>query len=404
MEAGTIPGGRPGENRVFPKDDAMNKTFSFLLGLVLLLAGCSKPAQIDKTKEGGVEVVLNHLEPYALKGARARLRLEPEVTIDLEKEEYAGLGLKMPEFADADSKGNIYLVEKFDGAEYFVNKFNSSGKLVGRFGKKGQGPGEIQSAQYFFIGPDDRIFIFDVNALKLLEFNIHGTPVKETKVRHDLWDVTPLLTGGYLARRGYLHESGRWGMTVSLYDSDFNEVKALDSYEMSDLGPGKRTPGIIIPFYWRVRGDRIYMGKGFKDYEIKVFDLQGNLLRKIRKEFRPEAYPDEFKKQTETMIKARATSDLYVLTDMPPFNSFFIDDDGRIFVMTYEPGEGKDEYIHDIFSADGVFIGRASLGKYGTIGRSLNHVQTTAANGRFFRLRFKENGYPEVIVYRMAWE
>jgi len=382
----------------------MKRLICLLIGISLILSCHSNRARVDKIREEGVEVILNHLEPYVIKDRPSRLRLKPEVTIDLEKEEYAGLGLKMPEFADADSKGNIYLVEEFDAAEYFVNAFNSSGRLVGRFGKKGQGPGEIQSAQYFFIGPDDRIFVFDVNALKLLEFNIHGLLVKETKVRHDLWEVIPLLTGGYLARRGYLHESGRWGMAVSLYDSDFNEVKALDSYEMSDLGPGKRTPGIIIPLYWRVRGDRIYMGKGFKDYEIKVFDLQGNLLRKIRKEFRPEAYPDEFKKQTETMIKARPTSDLYVLKDMPPFNSFFIDDDGRILVMTYELGEGKDEYIHDIFSADGVFIGRASLGKYGTMGRSLNHMRTTAANGRSYRLTFKENGYPEVIVYRMVWE
>jgi hypothetical protein len=72
--------------------------------------------------------------------------------------------------------------------------------------------------------------------------------------------------------------------------------------------------------------------------------------------------------------------------------------------MTYDQGENKDEFIHDIFNADGVFIGRISLGKYGILGKALNHLKTTAANGRFYRLMFKESGYPEVVVYRMEWQ
>lgn len=32
------------------------------------------------------------------------------------------------------------------------------------------------------------------------------------------------------------------------------------------------------------------------------------------------------------------------------------------------------------------------------------HLRAAARNGRFYRLCFKENGYSELIVYRMSWE
>jgi hypothetical protein len=57
-----------------------------------------------------------------------------------------------------------------------------------------------------------------------------------------------------------------------------------------------------------------------------------------------------------------------------------------------------------VFDRDGVLIARVALGKYGILGRSLNPLRVTATNGRFYRIRFKDSGYPELIVYRMEWE
>jgi hypothetical protein len=173
---------------------------------------------------------------------------------------------------------------------------------------------------------------------------------------------------------------------------------------MSDLTPGKRQPGITVPFYWRVAGDKIYVGNGRRGYEIRVFDLEGNLLKKIRKDFVPVTYPEEFRLQTEKISAAQPDLNLFALKDMPPFNSFFIDEAGRVFVMTYERGEHSRGFIHDVFDADGIFMARLELGSYGILGRSLNRLRATAANGRFYRLHFKENGYPELSVYRLEWK
>ncbi len=72
--------------------------------------------------------------------------------------------------------------------------------------------------------------------------------------------------------------------------------------------------------------------------------------------------------------------------------------------MTYKPGPNPDELIHDVFNRDSVLIARVPLGKYGVLARSLNQLHATATNGKFYRLRFKENGFPELIIYRMTWE
>jgi hypothetical protein len=189
-----------------------------------------------------------------------------------------------------------------------------------------------------------------------------------------------------------------------LFNSEFQEVKKIDSFDMSTYAPGKQNPGTIISWYWRVADDRIYVGNEQRGYELWVFDLQGNLLRKIRKDYHPVPYPEEFRQQTEKLAAAQPGLNLVALKNMPPFNSFFPDDEGRLFVMTYEPGERKEEFVHDIFNPEGIFIGRIPLGKYGILGRSLNHQRATIKNGRFYRLFFKESGFPELLVYKMVWD
>ena len=382
----------------------MKRLLCFLVGLSILISCGAKQPKVDKVIEDGVEVVLNHIEPYKLKGQPSHLDLVEEMRIDFEKEEYSGLGLKEPDFAEADSQGNIYVVEQYSVSEFFIYKFSPTGAFIKKFGKKGQGPGELQGISGLIVNKSGHILISDRSAGKLLEFDADGNLVKETKVRYVVQEVVPLENGNYIARRTAKDSSESRHWFLCLFNPDFEEVKKLDSFDMSAYVPGKPTPGTIISFYWRVAGNKIYIGNEQRGYDIWVYDLDGNLLRKIRKEYKPAPYSEEFKKQTEELAARQPALNLFALQDMPPFNSFFLDDEGRLFVMTYEQGQSQDEIIHDVFNKDGVLIARVSLGKCGIMGRALNHLRATATNGRFYRLRFKENGYPELIVYRMSWD
>jgi hypothetical protein len=81
-----------------------------LSALVGLLQCGRKGPQIEKTTEDGVEVVINHLEPYSLPGVPSALQLEEVLSIDTEKDDIVKTGLTSIESFCLDQEGNIYFM------------------------------------------------------------------------------------------------------------------------------------------------------------------------------------------------------------------------------------------------------------------------------------------------------
>ena len=76
------------------------------LALILSLLLCCGPKQdkVERLIEDGVEVVINHLEPYKVEDRTSTLTLEQEMTIDTEKDEVAEIGLVDMETFDIDEE------------------------------------------------------------------------------------------------------------------------------------------------------------------------------------------------------------------------------------------------------------------------------------------------------------
>lgn len=374
------------------------RKLAFIFLILFLISNCvQKHKQVEKTYEDGVEVVINHLEPYKIKGEPSQLVLEEEIRIDFEKKEFDGLVFRELGLVEADSEGNIYLVETYKALEYFIYKFDKNGNYLEGLARFGQGPGELQQIYTIQIDNQDRILVSDIGNSKIVEYDKNFNFIKETRVKYGLREIIPLENGNYLARR-----SSEEGMELWLLDADFENLMKLDTYDLSELPKTGKTTGTISSFYWRVANGKIYVGNEQRGYEIWIFGLDGNHMMKIRKEYQPVEYPEEFKAQTKKFMERMPN--LYMMEYTPPFNSFFIDDENRLYVMTYEKGEGEGEYIHDIFNSDGVFIGRKSIGIFGILGRSLNHRWATVKNRRFYRLINKESGYMELVVYKINWK
>jgi hypothetical protein len=376
-----------------------------LLSMLMFLFSCSSErGGVERIMEDGVEVVINHLEPYEVKGEPTTLVLEEELRIDFEDEKFAGLGISMPEGADADSKGNIYIYDRSRASDYFVLKFDKKGNFLKEFGRIGQGPGEIQGLMYLRVNAQDEVMITDYDSKKIIAYDTEGGLLYEKRYEPRWTSVIPLENGGYLATGRYYEETPDGiGLKLALYNSEFEEIRKIHFFDYSHKLPGKKQAFGFPFYYWRVKNGRIYVGDGLKRYEICVFDYDGNLLRKIRKEYSPVKYPENFRKLVEMTMEVR--DDLYPREYTPPLNSFFIDDDDRLYAMTYEQEENQEEYIHDIYNADGVFIGRKSFGMTYMLGQGLNHLRVNARNNRYYRLRYKEElGYVELIVYKMRWE
>ncbi len=65
----------------------MRKALCLILYLVLFLACGPKQNDVERVIEDGVEVVLNNIDPYTIKGMPKTFSLEEEIVIDTEKDE-----------------------------------------------------------------------------------------------------------------------------------------------------------------------------------------------------------------------------------------------------------------------------------------------------------------------------
>jgi len=113
----------------------MKKVILLMVILSLLFYCNPRQDKVEKIVEDGVEVVLNHLEPYKIKGEPNILHLEEELTIDTEKDEILEVGVTDIKDFDIDSEGNVYFFQERENDENLVYKFDKKGNFVNTFGK-----------------------------------------------------------------------------------------------------------------------------------------------------------------------------------------------------------------------------------------------------------------------------
>jgi len=385
------------------------KKLLLILPLVILLCfvyGCEKQEKVERFMEDGVEVIVNHLKPYKIKGEANTLHLAEEFTIDTENDDIAETGLTDIGAFDVDSEGNIYMVCP-KATENIFFKFDRNGNFVHSFCRKGQGPGELQSPPFtLYIARQDEITVTDVMKKKLLIFNNGGNFVKETPISSQapqIFGVTPLKNGNYLSMQIVIDPTSDYLIqyTLSLQNSEFKEINDLDEIKFANFLKGKKTKGIFT-FCYSITGDKIFAGNDNRGYEIWVFDSDGNLQRKIRKEYKKMPITREFiEEKMKALVGPRGKMAIFPESFLP-FQGIFTDDKDGLYVMTYEKGEDSNEYITDIFNADGVFVGRKSLRVFFSDREYL--LWATVKQNRLYCRSEKESGFKELVVYKMRWE
>lgn len=382
----------------------MKKHITLIL-ILLIFSNCApKQEKIERIIEDGVEVVLNHLEPYKIKGEPIALTLEEEFTIDTERDDLALKGLTEITTFDVDSEGNIYFLNQFS-PEIFIFKFNQHGEYVMSFGQKGQGPGELQFPVTFAVNSRDEIWITDQRPTKLVIFNKNGGLVEEKVIGFNAPVIIPLSNEKLLVTLAEYGPKANYTSLV-LYSPDFDRIKELSRRETGSLRKGTKFEGIVRFGIKAITSKNIYLGDTRKGYEIWVYDLEGNLERKIRKEHEPVPLMEKYKKQNLERFKGDPESQkrMYFPKFLPPFQFGFADEKGHLFVMTYEKGENPKEYKYDIFNADGIFISRTSLGNVGKPWVFEVPLDAMCKKELLYCVRQKESGYKELVVYKMKWE
>jgi len=378
------------------------KKFILIIAVILLFCFCtSRYDKVERRIENGVEVVVNHRVPYRLKGEPAALNLEEEFTIDTEKEEMLEIGLIGIETFDVDGEGNIFLIQ-WDSRENYIFKFDSKGSFLTSFCRRGQGPGEIEWGSMVLVNPQGEIMAKDISKQKFLVYDREGNFLREIHMKSFFHMIVPLQNGRYFITWGEDTPELR-KQFVGLCNAKFEGVKKLDTFQYPNVmfvkGPVNRDR-----LEYALSEDRIYIGNTERGYEIHVHDLEGDLLRKIRKEYKPVKVSEEYKKDYFARFPEEdpIIANLYFKENWPPFRNLFADDEGRLFVLTFEEGLNPGEYMYDIFNSEGAFVGRISLENQRMVHGPA--FDAKAKNDRLYCLREKESGYKELVVYRMKWE
>lgn len=378
----------------------MRKAF-VLLSCFFLFYGCQSKSKIDKTREDGVEVVLNHLQPYIIKGEPSTPVLDKIFSVDTESEVLLKAGLTDIETFDVDEQGNIFIIQ-WQTKENFVFKFDPRGHFIKSFLRFGQGPGELEYGGTVLINPKAELMAKDPSKPKFLIYDRDGDFLREMRLERNFSPI-PLTNGSYFVFWGEDTPEYR-KQFVGVCNSEFKNVKILNRFQYPNA-LNVRCPVNRDLLIYRTGSDKIYIGNTAKGYEIGVYGLEGDLLRKIRKEYEPVAVTEDVKQDYfELWPKDDPLRNNFYFTEYwPAFRGLFGDDEGRLFVLTYEAGGSPGEFMYDIFNPEGAFIGRMSLANMKKLAAPRSFAVKIKKN-RLYCLREKEDGYKELVAYKLSWK
>lgn len=378
------------------------------------LSGCSgKSGPVERLSENGVEVVLNHLEPYALRGEPARLYLDKEYALDTESRDILEKGMTDIRALDVDSQGHLYILQPPRSSEFLVFRFDDTGRFERSLVRRGSGPGEVQWPFSFVVNARDELQVFDSGPGKLLTFAPSGDLLNEIPFRQAPGRSIPLipLANGLFLSSEHAEGPGagatEW-ISLSIYDREFTKIRTFSRFQ----SPARPELADKISAYtpspmMAITSDRIHLGYPGETYEILVHDLEGNLLRIIRKDHRPVPITEGMRKAVlDAAPKGSPIVErLYFPSHKPAFQFLFADDTGRLFAMTSEVDEATGQNVCDVFNRDGVFVSRVAIGYFDYLRALFQQTSliVLAKHGRMYVLREKESGFKELVVYRAEW-
>jgi hypothetical protein len=336
-------------------------------------------------EENGITVVKN---PEAPLYSEDLFSMEEELTIgEAEgREEYMFQQIITIAVNDAE---DIYVMD-YQAKHFKV--FDKHGQYIKTVGRPGQGPGEFQGPRSILCTNQKEIVVSDMN--RMAYFTLEGEFIKSARVAAAMIVTVDIdSSGNFLC---FDIDMNKGVYELKKFDPDLNY---LFSYGTSPL-PGATQRGgkgreLFLPVLrWDViNGDQIVCGYAKEGYKIKIFDGSGNLIKRIERDYTPLEVTQREVDERIADYPPERKENLYISKYFPPFYTVFSDDEGRIYVWTYERTPDWEGFYYDIFDAEGKYIFKVP---FKTSPRVIK-------KNKFYTIEEDEDGFQYVKRYRMNW-
>ncbi|MBL7084394.1 MAG: 6-bladed beta-propeller [Candidatus Aminicenantes bacterium] len=286
-----------------------------------------------------------------------------------------------------DKNENIYVA---DVKETYVKVFDKNGEFLKVFGKEGEGPGEIGRISSIHINAKNELLVHDSRNRKIQYFSLEGKFVRSK----NLGKIRPL--------RLYCDYNENYYVTTAVidppnsryvllkYDNDLNLIATIAKIPAPD--PTKPFNPFMPFFYYQLMNDDCLLYGYPESYELHIFNPEGKIIKKIIRDYNPvpvsEAEKEEMRKDIRPGRKL----------EFPRYHSAFvyfkIDEEGRIFVQTWEKPESGEEYCFDVFDSDGRYIAKIPL----------NFRLAVMKKSKIYTIEEDEDGYQYIKRYKVTWK
>jgi hypothetical protein len=371
---------------------SVNLTISVLIGLLMLGIACREEKAAWTGKIEIVNGVTNVSNPVRPKFENRTLVLDEELSIgeDKGRPEYIFSGIGG---LAVDEQGNIYAI---DSREAVVRVFDQQGRYVRTIGRRGQGPGETQYPVFVQITTQGELAVYDYSVARMLFYSLDGTYLRQKTTPRPVMPIGLDSQGGLIAQY-ILAPPPLGGKLILKLDRDYSSEQELAREEKGKerglFDIGRPTCYVALS-----PSDMIIWGDS-NQYDLHILNADGELVMRIIKEFNPlnitSEEENEYRQKYAEPLKAGMT--ISFRGKWPAFSGLFVDDEGSIFVRTYErAGGGANSFYYDVFSKDGVFESKVVM----PITLDKNSVWK---NGRVYTVERDDNGLPLVKIYRITW-
>lgn len=332
----------------------------------------------------GVRVIRNPNSPMYPLGA---LELQEDLTIGTAEgaEEYMFIRLRG---LAVDNQGAIYAL---DQRKPRIDVFSDAGTHLRSIGRKGQGPGEFQIPFFISLSPAEELMVGEMGRLSYFDRSGIFLRSRDNSVQ-PLAFVKILANGDVVGTRMVMEEKNP-RYEVVLCGPELKAKSVLAFSRMPDPSAKYNLFGNVIR--WDISGEKeIVCGSEGEGYRLDVFDAAGRVVRRIYKDYDPVPVTDLDIDRQMKRHGFQSRDEVSFPSYLPPIRWIYADEDGRIYVSTWQKDPSSEISLFNIFDPEGRYLCDSRIP-----GEPIVFM-----NGKLYAIVEDADGIQYIKRYRMTWK